>query len=72
MSRRLRGHVQARRRAVRAVAEAALTWGAATRGVADSGLPGPKGNRETFLHLVQTEHPRLPDDFDDRLDTEIS
>jgi hypothetical protein len=23
-------------------------------GMADSGLPGPKGNRETFVHAVDT------------------
>ena len=37
----------------------------------DSGLPGPKGNREYFLHLVHSDHPTLPDDFDHQLDTEI-
>ena len=46
------------RRVLREVAEAALAWGAETRGVVDSGLPGPKGNREFFLHLV---HDRAPD-----------
>jgi 23S rRNA (cytidine1920-2'-O)/16S rRNA (cytidine1409-2'-O)-methyltransferase len=60
-----------RRRAVREVAEAALAWGAEPRAVVDSGLPGPKGNREVFLHLAQTVDPRLPDDFDDWLDAEI-
>jgi 23S rRNA (cytidine1920-2'-O)/16S rRNA (cytidine1409-2'-O)-methyltransferase len=64
--------LEVRRRAVRAVAEAALAWGAEPRGVADSRLPGPKGNRETFLQIVQTQNPKLPDDFDDRLDAEIS
>jgi hypothetical protein len=39
--------------------------------LADSALPGPKGNRETFLYLVQTEHPGLPDDLDDRIDAEV-
>jgi 23S rRNA (cytidine1920-2'-O)/16S rRNA (cytidine1409-2'-O)-methyltransferase len=24
-------------------------------GFASSGLPGPKGNRETFVHLAETE-----------------
>jgi hypothetical protein len=33
----------------------------------DSGLPGPKGNREVFLQLVHREHPALPDDLDDRI-----
>jgi 23S rRNA (cytidine1920-2'-O)/16S rRNA (cytidine1409-2'-O)-methyltransferase len=54
-------------RVVRAVAEAALGWGAEVRGVVDSGLPGPKGNREFVLHLAQTADPRLPDDLDSRI-----
>ena len=57
-----------RRRVVREVAEAALSWGAGVRGVVDSGLPGPKGNRETFLHLVHSEQPTLPDDLDERIE----
>ncbi len=59
--------VQVRRRVVREIAEAALAWGAETVGVVDSGLPGPKGNREVFLHLVHCEHPRLLDDIDARI-----
>ena len=31
--------------------------GRASLGVVDSGLPGPKGNREFFLHLVQADRP---------------
>jgi 23S rRNA (cytidine1920-2'-O)/16S rRNA (cytidine1409-2'-O)-methyltransferase len=38
-----------RREAVLAVAEAAAELGLQPRGFASSGLPGPKGNRETFL-----------------------
>jgi 23S rRNA (cytidine1920-2'-O)/16S rRNA (cytidine1409-2'-O)-methyltransferase len=52
------------RRVVAEIAEAALEWGAETIGVVDSGLPGPKGNREFFLHLVQRAGPRLPADLD--------
>jgi 23S rRNA (cytidine1920-2'-O)/16S rRNA (cytidine1409-2'-O)-methyltransferase len=48
-----------RRRVAQEVAEAALAWGAETAGVVDSGLPGPKGNRELFLHLVQRPSPQL-------------
>jgi len=59
--------VEIRRRVVRKVATAALDWQAATVGVVDSGLPGPKGNREVFLHLVHRERPHLPDDIDDRI-----
>jgi 23S rRNA (cytidine1920-2'-O)/16S rRNA (cytidine1409-2'-O)-methyltransferase len=59
--------VDVRRRVVREVAEAALGWGGETAGAVDSGLPGPKGNREVFLHLVHRERPELPDDIDDRI-----
>jgi 23S rRNA (cytidine1920-2'-O)/16S rRNA (cytidine1409-2'-O)-methyltransferase len=38
-----------RREAIREVAEAARENGLAIRGLASSGLPGPKGNRETFV-----------------------
>jgi 23S rRNA (cytidine1920-2'-O)/16S rRNA (cytidine1409-2'-O)-methyltransferase len=51
-------------RVVREVAEALLASGGEPRGVVDSGLPGPKGNREFVLHLVQREHPELPAGFD--------
>ena len=56
-----------RARVVREVAEAALDWGASTIAVVDSGLPGPKGNRELFLHLAQAERPTLPDDLDEHI-----
>jgi 23S rRNA (cytidine1920-2'-O)/16S rRNA (cytidine1409-2'-O)-methyltransferase len=59
--------VEVRRRVVREIAEAGLDWGGETVGAIDSGLPGPKGNREVFLHLVHREHPQLPDDIDDRI-----
>jgi 23S rRNA (cytidine1920-2'-O)/16S rRNA (cytidine1409-2'-O)-methyltransferase len=39
------------RRVVDEVAGKAGDWGARVEGVADSGLPGPKGNREFFLYL---------------------
>jgi 23S rRNA (cytidine1920-2'-O)/16S rRNA (cytidine1409-2'-O)-methyltransferase len=58
---------ETRRRVVREVTEAALAWGAEAAGVVDSGLPGPKGNRELFLHLVQRASPRLPEDLDARI-----
>jgi 23S rRNA (cytidine1920-2'-O)/16S rRNA (cytidine1409-2'-O)-methyltransferase len=56
-----------RRRVVREIAEAALAWGGETVAAVDSGLPGPKGNREVFLHLLHREHPELPNDIDDRI-----
>ena len=52
------------RRVLREIAEAALAWAAQVAGVVDSGLPGPKGNREFFLHLVHREGATLPDELD--------
>ncbi len=63
--------VEVRRRVVREIAVAAVAWGGETVGVVDSGLPGPKGNREVFLHLVHREQPQLPDDIDERIAAEI-
>ena len=57
--------VSVRRRVVREVAEAALGWQAQTVRAVDSGLPGPKGNREVFLHLIHRDRPNLPDDLDE-------
>jgi 23S rRNA (cytidine1920-2'-O)/16S rRNA (cytidine1409-2'-O)-methyltransferase len=56
---------QVHRAVLRDLAEAALAWDAETVGVADSGLPGPKGNREFFLHLVDREGAELPSGLDD-------
>jgi 23S rRNA (cytidine1920-2'-O)/16S rRNA (cytidine1409-2'-O)-methyltransferase len=58
-------------RVLREVAEAALGWDAETAGVVDSGLPGPKGNREFFLHLAQREQPRLPQELDDWIECAV-
>jgi len=44
----------ARRRALVEVAGAAQAAGAAVLGFASSGLPGPKGNRETFAWLAES------------------
>ncbi len=59
------------RRVLREVAAAAVAWGGETAGVVDSGLPGPKGNREFFLHLVHRERPSLPDAIDDWIDNAV-
>ncbi len=60
------------RRVLQEVGRAAVDWGAEVAGVVDSGLPGPKGNREFFLHLRQSDRPSLPDDFDDRIDDALA
>ena len=46
-----------RRAALVAVAAAARELGAAVLGFAPSGLPGPKGNRETFVWLAEGDRP---------------
>jgi 23S rRNA (cytidine1920-2'-O)/16S rRNA (cytidine1409-2'-O)-methyltransferase len=56
------------RRVLREIAEAALDWDAATVGAVDSGHPGPKGNREFFLHLVHREKATLPDELEGWID----
>lgn len=56
--------IAVRQRVVREVAAAAPAWGATVLGVVDSGLPGPKGNHEFVLHLVQSDRPELPPELD--------
>jgi len=53
------------RKAIGTVIEGAKAWGALTLGVVDSGLPGPKGNREFFVHLLHRPGTASnPDDID--------
>jgi 23S rRNA (cytidine1920-2'-O)/16S rRNA (cytidine1409-2'-O)-methyltransferase len=59
------------RRVLREVAEAALAWSGELAGVVDSGLPGPKGNREFFLYLVHKERPRLPDELESWIESAV-
>jgi 23S rRNA (cytidine1920-2'-O)/16S rRNA (cytidine1409-2'-O)-methyltransferase len=56
------------RRVLLEVAGDAPGWGANVAGVVDSGLPGPKGNREFFLHLVQRQRPETPDELEHWID----
>jgi len=59
------------RRVLLETAEAASGWRAEVAGVVDSGLPGPKGNREFFLHLVHRERPEIPDELESWIDDAI-
>ena len=56
------------RNAIESVVEAAREWGGETVGVVDSGLTGPKGNREFFVHLVNRETDATDDDIDRWID----
>ena len=58
-------------RVLREIAESALSWGAETLGVVDSGLPGPKGNREFFIHLVNRDRPTRPGALDRWIDDAV-
>ena len=60
-----------RTRVAREIAETALGWDAEVTGIVDSGLPGPKGNRELFLHLVHRPGARLPDTLDSWIDAAV-
>ncbi len=51
----------ARRRALIKVAEVAIELGASVLGFASSGLPGPKGNLETFAWLAEGERGGVDD-----------
>jgi 23S rRNA (cytidine1920-2'-O)/16S rRNA (cytidine1409-2'-O)-methyltransferase len=62
---------ETRARVLREVAEAALGWEAQTVAVVDSGLPGPKGNREFFLHLVHAPRAELSDELDRWIDAAV-
>jgi 23S rRNA (cytidine1920-2'-O)/16S rRNA (cytidine1409-2'-O)-methyltransferase len=53
------------------VAEAVPGLGARLVGVVDSGLPGPKGNREFFVHLIDSEEPAQRDDVDRWIDDTV-
>ncbi len=50
-----------RRGALLAVGAAASALGVAVRGYANSGLPGPKGNRETFVWLAEGDRGGVED-----------
>ena len=58
-------------RVLREIAESALGWGAEPLGVLDSGLPGPKGNREFFIHLVNRDRPSRPGALDRWIDDAV-
>ena len=51
-----------RREAIAAVAGAARASGASVLGFAPSGLPGPAGNRETFVWLAEGGRGEVSDD----------
>jgi 23S rRNA (cytidine1920-2'-O)/16S rRNA (cytidine1409-2'-O)-methyltransferase len=59
------------RRVLGGLAAHAPGWKALIGGVVDSGLPGPKGNREFFLYLLNDEQARQPDDLERWIDDAV-
>ncbi|HXH88470.1 MAG TPA: TlyA family RNA methyltransferase [Gaiellaceae bacterium] len=59
------------RRVLREIVEAGLGWGATAVAVVDSGLPGPKGNREFFVHFTHRDEAVLAHDIDDRIERAV-
>ena len=62
---------EVQRKTLRTVSEAAAGWDGAVVGVVDSGLPGPKGNREFFLHLVNGADPARSENLDRWIDDAV-
>jgi len=60
-----------RSRVVREVVDALAAEGAEVCGVVDSGLPGPKGNHEYVLHLVQRDQPHQPAELERWIDDAV-
>lgn len=58
---------EVRMQAVRAVADAIAAAGGAVRDAADSGVPGPKGNREVFLLATTSRGMESVSDLDERI-----
>jgi 23S rRNA (cytidine1920-2'-O)/16S rRNA (cytidine1409-2'-O)-methyltransferase len=63
---------EVRRRVLRDVCAAAARWDSRVAGVVDSGLPGPKGNREFLVHLIDSTEPTDPDELDRWIDDAIA
>ena len=60
------------KRVLQELGEESLGWDAEPVGVADSGLPGPKGNREFFLHLRHRPGASLPDELPRWIDEAVA
>jgi 23S rRNA (cytidine1920-2'-O)/16S rRNA (cytidine1409-2'-O)-methyltransferase len=59
------------RRVLHEFCAATGAWDARVRGIVDSGLPGPKGNREFVVHLQHSQEAADPDDLDRWIDEAV-
>ncbi len=62
---------EVRRAVLERVVEEARAWGGETAGVVDSGVPGPKGNREFFVHLFHRQPAARHRDLDRWIDEAV-
>jgi 23S rRNA (cytidine1920-2'-O)/16S rRNA (cytidine1409-2'-O)-methyltransferase len=62
---------EVRRRVLHDVCVAAAGWGSKVVGIVDSGLPGPKGNREFLVHLTHSTEPADADELDRWIDDAV-
>ncbi len=62
---------EVRGRVLRDVCRAAASWGSRVLGVVDSGLPGPKGNREFLVHLTDSPEPTDADEINRWIDDAV-
>jgi 23S rRNA (cytidine1920-2'-O)/16S rRNA (cytidine1409-2'-O)-methyltransferase len=60
-----------RRRVLLDVCAAAVGWGSQVVGLVDSGLPGPKGNREFLVHLIDSPEPTDTHELDRWIDDAV-
>jgi 23S rRNA (cytidine1920-2'-O)/16S rRNA (cytidine1409-2'-O)-methyltransferase len=60
-----------RRRVLHDVCAASAAWGSKVAGVVDSGLPGPKGNREFLVHLIESPEPTDADELERWIDDAV-
>jgi 23S rRNA (cytidine1920-2'-O)/16S rRNA (cytidine1409-2'-O)-methyltransferase len=63
---------EVRRRVLESVTDHAMRWDCRVAGVVDSGLPGPKGNREIFLHLRHDDGETPRDDLTRWIDDAVT
>jgi 23S rRNA (cytidine1920-2'-O)/16S rRNA (cytidine1409-2'-O)-methyltransferase len=60
-----------RRRVLLDVCAAAVGFGSQVVGLVDSGLPGPKGNREYLVHLIDSPEPTAPHELERWIDVAV-
>ncbi len=63
--------LEVRRRVLRDVCAAAASWGSSVLGIVDSDLPGPKGNREFLVHLIDSTEQTDADELERWIDDAV-